>query len=115
VSIEHYYKQEELLKFNKEQRRLFLGEEFYKSGNSKDGNYQTKIKEIQNKVKINGVIDNKVFKKDDLEQKTNIAMSKDDFATLVETDDEFTRDFDFSNFRLIFDKIKQIIEIRNQN
>jgi len=35
--------------------------------------------------------------------------SKARFAELVETDDEFTSDFDFSNFSLIFDKIKSII------
>lgn len=35
--------------------------------------------------------------------------SKTKFAKLVETDDEFTKDFDFSNFSLIFNKIKSII------
>lgn len=35
--------------------------------------------------------------------------SKARFAELVETDAEFTSDFDFSNFNLIFNKIKSII------
>jgi len=35
--------------------------------------------------------------------------SKARFAELVETNNEFTSDFDFSNFSLIFDKIKSII------
>jgi predicted ATP-dependent endonuclease of OLD family len=108
ISIEHYYKKEDLLKVDKQGRRLFLGEEFYQSGNSKDGKYQTKISNIQHKIDINGVIDEKVYKKKDLEQKVSIAMSKDDFATLI-ADVNFSKDFDFSKFNLIFDKITQII------
>ncbi|MBO4729533.1 MAG: AAA family ATPase [Spirochaetaceae bacterium] len=109
ISIEHYYHKKDLLKPNSDQRRLFLGDEFYESGNSKDGNYQTKISQIQNKIKVNGVIDDKVYEKADLEMKTNIALTKNDFSNLV-SDNEYSKDFDFSNFRKIYDILKEIIE-----
>lgn len=109
ISIEHYYHRKDLLKLDSNQRRLFLGEEFYESGNSKDGNYQTKISQIQNKVKINGVIDEKVYEKSDLEMKTNIALTKDNFSDLV-SNSEYSKDFDFSNFKRIYDILKEIIE-----
>lgn len=114
ISIEHYYKKENLQQETKEKRRIFLGEEFYESGNSKDGKYQTKISQIQNKIKVNGIIDDKVFKRDDLEQKNNIALTKNDFANLVLNDSEFAKDFDFSDFKKIFSLIKEIIELPNK-
>ncbi len=110
ISIEHCYCKKDLLKEDKNGRRLFLGEEFFESGISKDGKYQTKIKEIQNKIKINGVIDDKVYSRDDLEMKTNIALTKNYFSDLI-SDDEYSKDFDFSNFKKIYDIIKEIIEL----
>ncbi|MBW3021263.1 AAA family ATPase [Candidatus Woesearchaeota archaeon] len=109
ISIEHYYPESILKKENKDGRRLFLGSEFYKSGNSKDGKYQTKISQIENKVKINGIIDDKVHKREDLEQKNSIALSKADFANLIENDEEFIGDFDFNNFKPVFNKIEEIL------
>ncbi len=109
ISIEHYYPEDILKKESEDKRRLFLGSEFYKSGNSTDGAYQTKIEKIQNKVDNNGVIDKKVYKKEDLEQTNSIALSKSDFAQLIETDTVFTGDFNFDTFRDIFNKIREII------
>lgn len=109
ISIEHYYQKKDLLKPDSNKRRLFLGDEFYDSGNSKDGNYQTKISQIQNKIKVNGIIDEKVYKKTDLEMKINIALTKNDFSKLV-SDSEYSKDFDFSNFQKIYDILKKIIE-----
>jgi len=108
ISIEHYFPKE-ILKKEYKGRRLFLGDEFHKSGKSKDGKYNTKISQIQNKVEINGIIDEKVFKIDDLEETKNIALSKSDFANLIENNREFINGYDFNNFRLIFDKVKEII------
>lgn len=110
ISIEHYYPRENLLKPDNQGRRLFLGEEFYNSGNSKDSAYQTKISNIQHKTKVNGIVDEKVFLKDDLEQKTSVALSKNDFASLIENDDSFSREFNYSNFERIFDVIQEIVE-----
>ena len=109
ISIEHYYHKKDLLKEDKNHRRLFLGEEFYDSSISKDGNFQTRTNKIQNKIEINGVIDEKVYNRDDLEMKTNIALTKNDFSDLV-SDEEYSKDFDFSNFKKIYDIIKEIIK-----
>ncbi len=111
ISIEQYFKRDELTKKKSEGRRIFVADEFFPSGNSKDGNYQTRVN-IQNKLKVNGIIDEKVFDRiNDLELKNSIAMTKDDFADLVSQD--FGNTFDFSNFRLIFDVIKEIINSDN--
>lgn len=111
ISIEHYYSRENLLKKDNHGRRLFLGEEFYNSGNSKDSQYQTKISNIQNKIKVNGIIDEKVFLKEDLEQGTSVALPKKDFANLVETDIYYSADFNFSNFERIFEIIQEIVHL----
>ncbi len=109
ISIEHYYEREDLLKIDSNGRRLFLGSEFYLSGNSKDGKYITKTSKIQNKVDVNGIIEDKVYKHDDLEQECSIAMSKSDFADYVYKQDVFAKDFSFKSFEKIFDVIKQIM------
>lgn len=109
ISIEHYYPENILKKSDSNNRRLFLGKEFYDSGNSKDGNYQTKTKKIQHKVYVNGVIDEKVFEKKDLEQKSSIALTKANFANLIETDEEFIGDFDFKSFNELFERIEKVL------
>lgn len=112
ISIEHYYSRENLLKKDNHGRRLFLGEEFYNSGNSTDSQYQTKISNIQNKIKVNGIIDEKVFLKEDLKQESSVALSKNDFANLVESDGSYSADFDFSKFEQIFEIIQEIIDLQ---
>ena len=114
ISIEHYYKKENLLKEDKNGRRLFMGEEFYNSGNSKDGKYQTQISQLQNKIKVNGVIDDKVYKMQDLAHVNSVALTKRDFANLVANDSEFNSDFDFSNFKFLIDDIINICNERKQ-
>jgi predicted ATP-binding protein involved in virulence len=108
ISIEHYYQESILKKEDINGRRLFLGYEFHSNSNSKCGKFETKSSKIQNKVEKNGVIDEKVYKKIDLEHKKNIALSKSDFANLIK-DPDFNDNFDFETFRGIFDKIKDII------
>lgn len=112
ISIEHYYERKDLLKENNQGRRLFLGDEFYESGNSKEPHkYQTGIDSIKNKVEFNGIIDEKVFLNDDIEFKHSVAMSKNEFARLVNEDANFSENFDFSNFEQIIDIIKKIIDL----
>lgn len=109
ISIEHYYREEDLKKENEFGRRLFLGSEFSENSSiSLDGKYFTKISQIQNKVKINGIIDEKVYKREDINAEHSVAMSKNDFANLLENE-EFSKDFDFSEFSKIFDIIRKII------
>lgn len=112
ISIEHYYKRDDLKKEDKMGRRLFLGEEFSKnSSKSLDNNYYTKISQIQNKVDINGIIDEKVYRNDDIEAQNSVALSKNAFAELV-NDTEFSKNFDFSEFENIFNIIRKIINIK---
>ena len=112
ISIEHYYNRNNLLKEEPvNHRRLFLGSEFYSSGNSKDGKYQTKISNIKHKVDVNGIIDEKVFNSQDLEQINSIALTKDAFASLVETDMDYINDFDFGSFNQLLDIIDQITKL----
>jgi len=114
ISIEHYYIKNDLTKeYNG--RRLFLGNEFNSNGISPDGQYQTRIKEIQNKVKINGIIDEKVFKYEDLKNgkeinnENSIALSKANFAQMILDKNDFAKGFDFSSFKEIFAVIKEIL------
>lgn len=111
ISIEHYYHKKDLLKENPDDRRIFLGEEFIENGNSKDAKYQTRISNISNKIKVNGIIDEKVYNRDDIYQKKSIAMTKNDFADLVCGDTDYANGFDFSNFKQITDIIKEICAI----
>lgn len=112
ISIEHYYKRDDLKKKDEMGRRLFLGEEFSKnSSKSLDNNYYTKISQIQNKVDINGIIDEKVYYNDDIEAQNSIALSKNAFAELIK-DTEFSINFDFSEFKNIFNIIRKITNIK---
>lgn len=112
TSIEHYYPKEQLLKETKEGRRLYLGEEFFDSGMSKDGSCFTRFKGIQHKIKVNGVIDEKVFSlQNDPEFKNSLALPKDDFAQLIFEKDNFANGFDFSEFKKIFDIVQEIVDL----
>lgn len=114
ISIEHYYKRTDLTTADQNGRRLFLADEFYQSGNSKDGKYHTRISGIQHKLEVNGVIDEKVYDKSDLKEESSVALSKDDFAELIVTEIEFANAFDFSAFNQIFDIIRKIITAPEQ-
>lgn len=112
TSIEHYYPKTQLLKVTNEGRRLFLGEEFFESGLSKDKAHLTRAKSIQNKVRINGVIDEKVYcLETDPGFEKSIALPKDDFAQLIYDQDEYASGFDFSEFTKIFDIIREVVNL----
>lgn len=109
ISLEHYYKPIDLKKENRDGRRLFIGSEFHESGVSKDGIYETRTSQISNKVKINGIIDEKVYLRTDLKFENSVAMSKADFAELIYSEDsEFTKDIDYSSFKELLDIIKKL-------
>ena len=110
ISIEHYYKRKDLTKLDKNNRRIFLGDEFYETGFSKDGIYHTKCKDYVKRVRTNGVIDDRVYANTDYEEKHSIALSKNDFATYIYQAQEYAKEFDFSCFRYIFELIKKIID-----
>lgn len=110
ISIEHYYKKTDLTKEDANGRRLFLGSEFFASGFSRDGRLHSRSKGIDKKVTTNGVIDEKVYDiRVDPEEKFSIALSKNDYAELILSEDNFSDGFDFSEFQRIFDVIKKIL------
>ena len=106
ISIEHYYHRCDLLKESKDGRRLFLRDEFYNSGNSLDGKYQTNHRRTnEGSWKI---IDCDVFSYNDIEHKKSVALSKNEFAVLM-NDNEFSKNVDFSAFTVLFNIIRDII------
>jgi hypothetical protein len=111
-SIEHYYP-DGVLKKEHEGRRLFTGGEFYENGNSKDGAYYTG-RTLKKRIETNGIIDEKIYRKDDLKGTVNVALTKSDFAALVETED-FIGEFRFESFQSIFDRLRMIPGLARAN
>lgn len=110
ISIEHYYKKPALTKVDTNGRRLFLGWEFYDNGLSKDRHFLTRCSNISNKSKINGIIDEKVYDITvDPKGEHSVALTKNDFVTLILSQDSFADGFDFSEFLKIFEVIRKII------
>lgn len=109
-SIEHYYP-DSILKKEHSERRLFTGNEFYATRQSKDGQFFS-IDDMKFKIEVNGVIDNGIYRKEDAEGKKNVALSKSTFAELIQNDD-FVAGFDFEPFRKIFDRITTIPGVAN--
>lgn len=115
ISIEHYYKRSDLTRVDSLGRRIFLGDEFLESGFSKDGKYHSRCKNLVTKVINNGVIDDRVYEiQCDLEEKKSIALSKNDFADLILNKDSFADGIDFTNFNLIFEIIREIVNNHDQ-
>ena len=110
TTIEHYYTRDNLTKNDLNGRRLFLGEEFYPSGISKDRKHFTRCKSFDTKVKYNGIIDDKVYDfAKDPQGENSIALTKNDFAEYVYNEKQFTKGFTFREFNKIFDIIRKII------
>lgn len=109
ISIEHYYKKENLLKENCKGRRLFLGSEFNEKGRSSE--YITRCKGIDQKAKNNGIVDEKVYDIRDTEEENSLAMSKNDFANHILTESDYAKGFDFTAFQKIFAVIQEIINL----
>ncbi len=107
ISIEFYYQDNELKTYDKENRRLFVGNEFFKSGNSLSGEYQTQIK---NKCETLTIIDEKVFLKEDLANLHSKALSKNTFAENILNETNGFENFNFENFNLIFNVINDILK-----
>lgn len=105
ITIELYYTDEELKTLDKNGRRLFLNSEFdKKSGRHLD--IDCNCLEL-NKIKLSEleIIDSKVYNR----KRENIALPKSDFAKYVLNGEKGFDNFDFSNFRPIFNVIEKII------
>lgn len=107
ICIELYYKDLDITKLDKSGRRLFLSNEFHPASgkhliNSTEIN-STEHNKIRGKLTV---IDNAVY---DSSNK-NIALPKDDFATLILDGSKPFDNMDFIEFRLIFDLINKIVK-----
>lgn len=115
VCIEHYYLDDDLqrdIEIDGIPRRIYIGREFDEVGLSNDKKYMCLDRNSCGKGKIciiDGQSEKRVFKIDD-ENKFNLALSKMDFAEAIYAEREEMKNIDFSEFHLVFDIIKQIIE-----
>jgi hypothetical protein len=103
VSIELFYQDEDLKRWDDNRRRLFLSNEF----NPKSGRHLTEnlncmeINKLKEDLKI---VDNKVYDQDH----QNVALSKDDFANYVLEKAPGFDDVDMIEFKAIIDIIEKI-------
>lgn len=108
ISIEHYYTDEGIKTTDEAGRRLYLGNEF--CGNFGLDMKKTMICKEKNKCGEGSIkiIDNAVYSME--ETSTNIALSKNDFATKLHEENHHFKAVDCSNFNLIVDIIDDILE-----
>ncbi|MCG3714576.1 AAA family ATPase [Aliarcobacter butzleri] len=110
ISLEFYYKEDELKIFDGNGRRLFLSSEFnQKTAVSKCRKFVTQDKNKASKSLA--IIDDAVFSLDDEECKTNLAISKNIFAENILKDVENFKNFDIENFKKIFEVIEEIYNL----
>ena len=116
ICIEHYYTDDEIkteVQIDGLAKRLYMGNEFNKSGISSNQSCYCINRNYCGKDKIK-IIDGdektRVFNISDEEEKINLALSKMDFATgILEGKQEF-ENIKFDNFHLIFDIVQQILQ-----
>ncbi len=112
ISIEHYFKDDEIMTFDENGRRLFMLQEFDKQGNTRDDVY---FCQYPIRVGINTPLhildgrdeNSKVFKRKGTE---NVALSKKAFATNVITQ-KANFNFKLDEFKLIVNVIAKIIDL----
>lgn len=107
ISLEFYYKENDLKTLDENNRRLFIGNEFYTTANSKCGTYRTDKKDKCDKLVI---IDEKVYKSDDLEHRNSLALTKNSFAENILNDVSDFNNLDIEEFKKIFDVIEKIVD-----
>ena len=108
ISIEFYYKDEEIKRCDARGRRLFISNEFdSKSGrNSEMGLNCTQLNKVRGSNP--SIIDCDVYDG----QNENVALPKADFSEYVLNRTENFDNFDFSEFRRIFDHIALIVGLQ---
>jgi hypothetical protein len=107
ISIKFYYSDAEIQR-EKNGRRLYFDNEMESLYNKTKSKSEYRRLDEPNIEKEHS---KKIFDEDKMCEVTDWIHSKSNFATLIETDEEFAKEFDFSNFKLIFDKIKSIINL----
>lgn len=118
ICIEHYYTDDEIKTLSIEQKtdgtemklRLFLGNEFDENGFHISENYHCGDKNKCGANKIDIIDGSKNSKVKEIRKNENLCLSKNNFANNVfEGKDRFSN-FNFENFKLIFNIIKKICE-----
>lgn len=115
ICIEHYYIDDDLkrsIEINGIERRIYMGCEFNKNGLSNDKEYMCLDRKScgQDKICIiDGQSEKKVFRISDTEE-NNLALSKMMFADAIYKEKDEMKNINFSEFKLVFDIIKQIID-----
>lgn len=105
VCIELYYSDKDITRKDKNGKRLFLSSEFNKQShrhNTEDLNCTDRNKFKNDKLTI---VDNDVYNN----KSEDVALSKNAFADYILNSDNNFQDVDFSEFRLVFNVIRQII------
>ena len=110
ISIEHFFTDEEIMTENEDHQRLFLGKEFYPSGNhvddSKDYNYR-KAHNVHGTIRVIEHEQNAYVT--DRKGNGDFSLSKQHFAEAIRDGRPGFEQFDFSEFRKIFDVIRKIL------
>ena len=110
ISIEFYYSDEDIRK-EKDTKRLYFDNEvdylFNKSTNKPELRKLDRIREDKES-------DKKIFDENKMCEVADWIHSKANFANLIETDTEFIEGIDFSQFNLIFDRIKLITNLAEE-
>ncbi|MEE3999643.1 reverse transcriptase domain-containing protein [Tenacibaculum sp. FZY0031] len=106
LCIEHYYKDDDLKIKDKNNRRLFLSNEFDPETGLHKKDPKLKYTQSFKKLKSSqSIIDSGVFDKKD----KSYALSKKDFAKNILNKDERFKRVNVDSFRIIFDEIQNII------
>ncbi|WP_375325818.1 reverse transcriptase domain-containing protein [Flagellimonas sp. GZD32] len=105
--IEHYYKNHDLCIKDEYGRRIFLSNEFNDQSGEHVEMENVRCDFGQKKLRMNdGIIDSKVY---DLEERS-LALSKKDFARNILSKHDNFKKVNIDSFRLIFDRIQEIIK-----
>lgn len=108
ISIEFFYKDNDLKK-EKNGKRLYFDNEVGIEQCAANKNDRTLFKRTEPKLSVENT--KKIF--DENVGALDWIHSKAVFSDLVENDPDYAKDFDFSSFKLIFDKMKEIISLPN--
>lgn len=106
VSIEHYYKNVDLMQADNNGKRLFLGDEFSQTTGVHKDKKNLVCKQF-NEIRNGTVIDNGVF---EIDSEHDVALSKSKFAENLEHLLVRGQAVDVSAFELIFSIIEQIVQ-----
>ncbi len=105
ISIEFYYKDDEIKK-QKNGRSLFFDNEVDYLHNKSTNTPEIRKLESPREERENF---KKIFDEQKMCESVDWIHSKANFANLIAIDSEFVKNFDFSKFNLIFDRIKLIL------